>query len=47
MSHNIPIKYLCFLLDNKQALLEPDVEIPLDDYYNSGRSVKFYEADKE
>ncbi len=47
MAHNIPIKYLCFLLDNKQALLEPDVEIPLDDYYNSGRSVKFYEADKE
>jgi tRNA (guanine-N7-)-methyltransferase len=41
MSHGIPIKYFSFLLDNVNSLIEPEVDIPFDEYHNAGRSVKF------
>jgi tRNA (guanine-N7-)-methyltransferase len=47
MSHQIPIKYLSFLLDNKTPLTEPEVDIPHDIYHNAGRSVKLYENDQQ
>jgi len=47
MEHNIPIKYFSFLLNGATPLIEPDVEIPFDDYRNSGRSVKFNEDVQE
>ena len=47
MEHGIPIKYFSFLLDGTMPLVEPDIEIPFDDYRNSGRSVKFNEDVQE
>jgi tRNA (guanine-N7-)-methyltransferase len=47
MSHQIPVKYLSFLLDNRRPLEEPEVDIPHDIYHNAGRSVKLYENDQQ
>ena len=42
LSHNIPIKYCRFILDQSLPFRELDIEIPLDSYHNAGRSVKLY-----
>ncbi|MGQ1946356.1 tRNA (guanosine(46)-N7)-methyltransferase TrmB [Geofilum sp. OHC36d9] len=47
MSHGIPIKYFSFLLDNVNPLIEPEVDIPFDEYHNAGRSVKFLNDGEE
>ncbi len=41
--HKIPIKYLSFLLNNRNLLTEPEVDIPKDNYRNAGRRVRFYD----
>jgi tRNA (guanine-N7-)-methyltransferase len=47
MAHQIPIKYLSFVLDYNGSLEEPDVDIPHDIYHNTGRSVKLYENNQQ
>lgn len=47
MAHQIPIKYLSFLLAYQDSMEEPEVDIPHDIYHNTGRSVKFYETSHE
>ncbi len=40
LAHQIPIKYLSFVPDFSNQLIEPAVEIERDNYHNAGRSVK-------
>jgi tRNA (guanine-N7-)-methyltransferase len=40
LERGLSIKYLCFRLPHNQALEEPDVEIPVDDYRSYGHEVR-------
>ncbi len=46
LAHDIPIKYLCFIPDFSNPLIEPQVEIERDNYHNAGRSVKLFNTDE-
>jgi len=41
LEHNIPIKYFSFYLNGRNDLTEPEVDIPLDEYRNTGMRVRF------
>jgi tRNA (guanine-N7-)-methyltransferase len=41
LGQGMAIKYLSFRLDNKNTLVEPQVDIPRDNYRNTGRRVAF------
>lgn len=43
LAHQIPIKYLSFVPDFSNQLVEPVVEIERDNYHNAGRSVKLFD----
>ena len=40
LAHGLPIKYLRYRLPFNKELIEPEVEIELDDYHSAGRGVK-------
>lgn len=47
LAHQIPIKYLSFIPDFSNTMVEPQEEIEWDNYHNAGRSVKLFSPESD